>query len=138
MPSTLGTYASTYSNLARLTRSFDRHALQLRQAKLAFPFVHLIVGVFPNELLTQHGYSATWSEMERVEMARHCRWVDEVITDVPWEVSEAFLSQRRIDYIAVDEGTSVDPNCDKARVKGYDEIKRLGQSTLLVDFSNCC
>ena len=64
--------------------------------------------------------------MERVEMARHCRWVDEVITDIPWQLSEEFLLQRRVDYIAIDEGTSVDPNCDKLRVKGYDEIKRIG------------
>ncbi|KAJ2934885.1 hypothetical protein H1R20_g2297, partial [Candolleomyces eurysporus] len=102
-------------------------ALQLRQAKLAFPFVHLIVGVFPDELLNQHGCSVTWPEMERVEMVRHCRWVDEVITDIPWQVSEEFLLQRRVDYVAIDEGTSVDPNCHKLRVKGYDEIKRIGK-----------
>ena len=101
--------------------------MQLRQAKLAFPSVHLVVGVFSDAQLVQYGYPPTLPELERLEMVRHCRWVDEVITDVPWEVSEAFLSQRRIDYIAIDEGTSVDPNCDKARVKGYDEIKRLGQ-----------
>lgn len=107
--------------------SLRSHALQLRQAKLAFPFVHLIVGVFSDSQLVQYGYPPTWPEVERVEMVRHCRWVDEVITDVPWEVSDTFLLQRRIDYIAIDEGTSVDPNCDKARVKGYDEIKRLGE-----------
>ncbi|KAF5338405.1 hypothetical protein D9611_012492 [Ephemerocybe angulata] len=103
------------------------NALQLRQAKLAFPYVHLVVGVFTAEQLAQYGYSTSWSELERVEMVRHCRWVDEVVTDVPWEVSDAFLLQRRIDYVAIDEGTSVDPNVDKARVKAYDEIKRLGK-----------
>ncbi|TFK29753.1 choline-phosphate cytidylyltransferase [Coprinopsis marcescibilis] len=103
------------------------HVLQLRQAKLAFPLVHLTVGVFSDDTLNHYGYPGTLSEVERVEMVRHCRWVDEVITEVPWEVSEEFLLQRRVDYIALDEGTSVDPNCDKARVKAYDSIKRLGK-----------
>ncbi|KIK09003.1 hypothetical protein K443DRAFT_672047 [Laccaria amethystina LaAM-08-1] len=103
------------------------HALQLRQAKLAFPYVHLIVGVFSDELLNLHGYPALWPEVERSEMIRHCRWVDEVTTDVPWELTEEFIHQRRIDYVAIDEGTSIDPGCDKARVKGYDEMKKINK-----------
>ena len=63
-------------------------------------------------------------------MVRHCRWVDEVLTEIPWVVSDAFLLQRRIDYVAVEEGASIDPNYDKARVKGYDEVKRIGEITL--------
>ncbi|KAH6915876.1 choline-phosphate cytidylyltransferase [Coprinopsis sp. MPI-PUGE-AT-0042] len=103
------------------------HVLQLRQAKLAFPLVHLSVGVFSDQTLHDRGYPPTWSEVERVEMVRHCRWVDEVVTDAPWELTEAFMLQRRLDYVAIDEGTSVDPNCDKTRVRAYDEIKRAGK-----------
>ncbi|EAU90554.2 choline-phosphate cytidylyltransferase [Coprinopsis cinerea okayama7 len=103
------------------------HVLQLRQAKLAFPLVHLTVGVFSDQVLNERGYPPVWSEVERVEMVRHCRWVDEVITNVPWELTDEFLLQRRLDYLALDEGTSVDPNCDKARVRAYDIIKKLGK-----------
>ncbi|KAI0792086.1 hypothetical protein C8Q75DRAFT_618955 [Abortiporus biennis] len=101
------------------------HALQLRQAKLAFPLVHLMVGVHSDVACDQHGSPTTRTYLERCEVVRHCRWVDEVIPDAPWIIDEAFLKARRIDYVAIDEGTSVDPTCDKERVKGYDLVKGL-------------
>jgi len=33
---------------------------------------------------------------------------------------------RRIDYLALEEGSSVSPEFDKERLKGYDEAKKLG------------
>jgi len=110
--------------------SFDMfdvgHALQLRQAKLAFSFVHLIVGVFSDEVLIQNGYTFNWPEIERLELVRHCRWVNEVTKDAPWELTLQFIKEKGIDYVAVDEGSSVDPNYDSARIRGYDELKRHG------------
>jgi len=64
--------------------------------------------------------------VERIEFVRHCRWVNEVIKDAPWEVTLQFLKDRRINFVAIDEGTSVDPACDKARIKAYDELKKHG------------
>ena len=52
--------------------------------------------------------------------------MNEVIKDAPWEVTLQFLKDRRINFVAIDEGTSVDPACDKARVKAYDELKKHG------------
>jgi glycerol-3-phosphate cytidylyltransferase-like family protein len=104
----------------------DRHALQLRQAKLAFPSVYLIVGVFSDDVLQQNNSKTTWPDVERIELVRHCRWVNEVIKDAPWEVTLQFLKDRRINFVAIDEGTSVDPACDKARIKAYDELKKHG------------
>lgn len=101
------------------------HALQLRQAKLSFPSVHLVVGVYSDEQLQLHGYAASFPHIERCEVLRHCRWVDEVMTDAPWELDPGFIDDNRIDYVALDEGTSVDPGCDKARLKGYDNMKSL-------------
>ncbi|GLB41783.1 putative cytidylyltransferase-like [Lyophyllum shimeji] len=101
------------------------HALQLRQAKLSFPSVYLVVGVYSDKHLQQHGYGASIPHVERCEVLRHCRWVDEVMADVPWELNSGFIDDNRIDYVAIDEGTSVDPGCDKARLKGYDTMKSL-------------
>ncbi|KAJ3514986.1 hypothetical protein NLJ89_g2043 [Agrocybe chaxingu] len=103
------------------------HALQLRQAKLAFPCVHLIVGVFSDDTLRQYNATTTWPEVERLEIVRHCRWVDEVNKDAPWELTPKFLEGKGIDFVAIDEGTSVDPSCDKIRVRGYDELKKHGK-----------
>ncbi|KIP10006.1 hypothetical protein PHLGIDRAFT_28695 [Phlebiopsis gigantea 11061_1 CR5-6] len=101
------------------------HALQLRQAKLAFSSVHLLVGVFPDRICEQYSQKLKIPQVERCELVRHCRWVDEVVEDAPWRIDDAFLSAYRIDYVAIDEGASIDPAYDKERVKGYDVVKGL-------------
>ncbi|KAJ3772217.1 hypothetical protein FB446DRAFT_737266 [Lentinula raphanica] len=103
------------------------HALQLRQAKLSFPSVHLIAGVFSDELCECYGTPTAIPHLERCEVLRHCRWVDEVLPDAPWQIDEQFLRERHIDYIVVEEGATVDPACDKVRLKGYDAMKRIGK-----------
>ncbi|KAF9071366.1 hypothetical protein BDP27DRAFT_1401517 [Rhodocollybia butyracea] len=97
------------------------HALQLRQAKLAFPSVHLVCGVFSDDLCETYGTPTTVPHLERCEVLRHCRWVDEVLPDAPWQINEEFLQSRHIDYIVVDEGI---------RLKGYDAMKRIGKVIL--------
>ena len=108
------------------------HALQLRQAKLAFPSVYLLVGVFSDQHMASYGYTSLSPHVERCELVRHCRWVDEVVPEAPWVISNEFLEQRKIQYICVEEGITVDPSCDKARLRGYDEIKSLGTSSMIL------
>ncbi|KAJ7115893.1 cholinephosphate cytidylyltransferase [Mycena epipterygia] len=103
-----------------------RHALQLRQAKLSFPSVWLVVGVFSTETCALFGTPAVLPEVERCEVVRHCRWVDEVLSDAPCTLDAPFLLRHKIDYVAIEEGATVDPAYDKLRVKGYDEMKRNG------------
>ncbi|KAG8760560.1 hypothetical protein FRC14_002801 [Serendipita sp. 396] len=79
------------------------HALQLRQAKLSFPSVHLIVGVCSDELVYEHKSRTVMTHAERCESARHCRWVDEVAEDAPWIIDEDFIRKYQIDYVAHDE-----------------------------------
>lgn len=81
----------------------DRHALQLRQAKLAFPDVHLLVGVCSDEQVHQHKARTVMNHAERLEAVRHCRWVDEVVEDAPWVIDAAFIERHQIDYVAHDE-----------------------------------
>ncbi|KAJ7504458.1 cholinephosphate cytidylyltransferase [Mycena galericulata] len=103
-----------------------RHALQLRQAKLSFPAVCLVVGVFSKDTCDLFGTPALLPELERAEVVRHCRWVDEVISDAPCTLDAPFLLRHKIDYVAIEEGATVDPAYDKLRVKGYDDLKRNG------------
>ena len=100
--------------------------LQLRQAKLAFPSVYLMVGVFPDESCQQHGTQPRSPHVERCELLRHCRWVDEIVPDAVWTLTDAFLLAKRIDYVALEQGSSVNPEFDKTRLKGYDHLKKLG------------
>jgi len=102
-------------------------SLQLRQAKLSFPQTHLIVGVFPDGERGQHNLLPLRPHVERCEIVRHCRWVDEVVSDAPWALDEEYLKRHRIDYVAVEEGSTVDPTWDKIRLKGYDVLKGAGK-----------
>ncbi|KAI6118107.1 hypothetical protein F5141DRAFT_1194617 [Pisolithus sp. B1] len=79
------------------------HALQLRQAKLSFPNVYLLVGVNSDEDVQRHKARCVMNHVERCEAVRHCRWVNEVIPDCPWILDAAFLDKWRIDYVAHDE-----------------------------------
>ncbi|KAH0579707.1 hypothetical protein H2248_002549 [Termitomyces sp. 'cryptogamus'] len=79
------------------------HALQLRQAKLSFQSVYLLVGVNSDELVRKHKAQGVMTHAERLEAARHCRWVDEIIADAPWVIDEAFIKKYEIDYVAHDE-----------------------------------
>ena len=36
------------------------------------------------------------SDTERYEAISHCRYVDEVVTDAPWLLDDAFLSQHKV------------------------------------------
>ncbi|KAF8553611.1 hypothetical protein OG21DRAFT_1584724 [Imleria badia] len=79
------------------------HALQLRQAKLSFPKVYLLVGVNTDEDVAAYKARCVLTHQERCEAVRHCRWVDEVIPDCPWILDAAFLDKWKIDYVAHDE-----------------------------------
>jgi len=105
-----------------------RHALQLRQAKLSFPSVWLLVGVFSTDTCQLFGNvrPPVFPDVERCEVVRHCRWVDEVISNAPCTLGAPFLLRHKIDYVAIEEGATVDPAYDKLRVKGYDDLKRNG------------
>lgn len=86
--------------------------LQLRQCKLAFPSVHLLVGVCSDELVRSYKASPVLSSAERYESVRHCKWVDEVVEDAPWTVDQAFIEKHQIDYIAHDEEPYVSAGSD--------------------------
>lgn len=43
------------------------------------------------------------NDKERYEAVRHCRYVDEIVTDAPWVLSDDFIRDNKIDFVAHDE-----------------------------------
>ncbi|KAF9260423.1 hypothetical protein L218DRAFT_907096 [Marasmius fiardii PR-910] len=99
------------------------HALQLRQAKLSFPNVYLLVGVCSDELVKEHKSKCIMTHPERLEAARHCRWVDQVVPEAPWILTQSFIDKYQIDYVAHDE----DPYVAEGHEDVYATVKAQGK-----------
>ncbi|XP_024384594.1 choline-phosphate cytidylyltransferase 2 [Physcomitrium patens] len=101
------------------------HARSLEQAKKSFPNVYLLVGCCSDVLTHKHKGKTVMNEAERYESLRHCKWVDEVVQDAPWVISQEFLDKHNIDYVAHDALPYADATGAGNDV--YDFVKKAGK-----------
>lgn len=78
------------------------HARQFLQAKNIFPDIYLIVGACNDQLASGLKGRTVLKEQERYESLRHCRYVDEVLTNAPLVITNEFLQEHKIDFVAQD------------------------------------
>jgi choline-phosphate cytidylyltransferase len=78
------------------------HARALEQAKKSFPNSYLIVGCCSDRLTHKFKGKTVMKDTERYESLRHCKWVDEVVTDAPWVLTPEFLDKHDIDFVCHD------------------------------------
>jgi choline-phosphate cytidylyltransferase len=101
------------------------HARSLEQAKKSFPNTYLLVGCCNDETTHKYKGKTVMTEAERYESLRHCKWVDEVIPDVPWVINQEFIDKHQIDYVAHDALPYADTSGAGQDV--YEFVKAIGK-----------
>ncbi|OVA02826.1 Cytidyltransferase-like domain [Macleaya cordata] len=101
------------------------HAKSLEQAKKSFPNTYLLVGCCNDEVTHRYKGKTVMTEDERYESLRHCRWVDEVIPDAPWVITQEFIDKHKIDYVAHDSLPYADASGAGKDV--YEFVKAVGK-----------
>ncbi|KAL4592955.1 hypothetical protein LXL04_005964 [Taraxacum kok-saghyz] len=101
------------------------HARSLEQAKKSFPNTYLLVGCCNDEVTHSLKGKTVMTDKERYESLRHCKWVDEVIPDAPWVLTQEFMDKHQIDYVAHDSLPYADASGAGKDV--YEFVKSIGR-----------
>ncbi|XP_071698128.1 choline-phosphate cytidylyltransferase 2-like [Rutidosis leptorrhynchoides] len=101
------------------------HARSLEQAKKSFPNTYLLVGCCNDEVTHRLKGKTVMNDRERYESLRHCKWVDEVIPDAPWVLTQEFIDKHKIDYVAHDSLPYADASGAGNDV--YEFVKSIGR-----------
>ncbi|OLY80276.1 Choline-phosphate cytidylyltransferase B [Smittium mucronatum] len=99
------------------------HARAIEQAKKSLPNVYLLVGVCNDFDTNSKKGKTVMQEEERYESMRHCRWVDEVIRDAPWVITQEFIDKHQIDYVCHDDLPYASADSDDV----YEFVKKQGK-----------
>eukprot|EP01041_Mallomonas_annulata_P005193 gene5193-10385_t len=100
------------------------HMNAFRQARALGTY--LIIGVNSNESIIKCKGPPIMDDKERVDMVKSCKWVDEVVTDVPYIMNEEYIhyiiNKYKVDYIVHGDDPCIVDGKDV-----YDAAVRLGK-----------
>jgi len=107
------------------------HANALRQARALGD--ELVVGLVPDSEILRHKGPPVMNDRERYVAVESVKWVDEIITGVPYDITEDFMTElfekHRIDYIVHGDDPCItaeglDAYASAKKAGRYKEIKR--------------
>ncbi|PRW39371.1 CTP-phosphoethanolamine cytidylyltransferase isoform A [Chlorella sorokiniana] len=105
------------------------HANALRQAKALGD--ELVVGLVPDSEILRCKGPPILSDAERLKLVESVKWVDEVLTDVPYDLTPEFLhelfTKHRIDYVLHGDDPCLLPDGTDA----YAHAKKLGRFKMI-------
>lgn len=105
------------------------HANALRQARALGD--QLVVGLVPDSEIRRCKGPPLMSEPERLEMVESVKWVDEVLTGVPYDLTPEFLDdlihKHRIDYVIHGDDPCILPDGTDA----YAYAKKMGRFRMI-------
>ncbi|CUR59753.1 conserved hypothetical protein [metagenome] len=82
------------------------HVALLREARRHGD--RLVVGVLSDEVAASYKRRPIMTLAERVAVIESCRWVDEVVPDAPFKVTEEFLVEHRITTVVHGDDLTVE------------------------------
>ena len=113
------------------------HSNVFKQIKIKYPDCYLMVGINSDEDTLKYKGPTVMTYDERVKNMEHVKYVDEIIHDVPWIISEEFLTKNNIDYIARESNPYVSKNTDGTIIDDiYSVPKKLGKFLPIVIYTN--
>jgi len=99
------------------------HFRLFKNIKAKFPNSTVIVGVSGDEETIRLKGQTVMNEQERTESIEFCRYVDEVICPCPWIITQPFIDEQNIDYVAHDGLPYISDN----KPDIYDFVKKQGR-----------
>jgi len=99
------------------------HFRLFKAIKDKFPNSIVIAGVAGDEDTLNLKGQTVMDEKERAEGIGHCKWVDEVVCPCPWIITQEFVDEHKIDYVAHDGNPY--PSGDTGDI--YDFVKKQGK-----------
>jgi len=112
------------------------HANVFKQIKLKYPDCHLIVGINSDSDTLKYKGPFVMTYEERVKNVSNCKYIDEILNDVPWIITEEFMTKNNIDYIAREEAPYISINNNELIEDIYAIPKKLNKFLPIIMYTS--